>query len=65
MPKRKININTASKEELMSLRMMGDTRAEYLVENRPYRNWDDVKEKVPSFSDQMIDDLKKSGATLD
>ncbi|NLP03160.1 MAG: hypothetical protein GX089_11740 [Fibrobacter sp.] len=65
MPKRKININTASKEELMSLRMMGDTRAEYLVENRPYRNWDDVKEKVPSFSDQMIDDLKRSGATLD
>lgn len=47
MPKRKININTASKEELMSLRMMGDTRAEYLVENRPYRNWDDVKRRYP------------------
>ena len=48
----------------MNLRMMGDTRAEYLLKNRPYKSWEDVKDKVPSFSDQMIEDLKKSGATI-
>ncbi len=64
MASKKVNINSASKEELMNLRMMGDTRAEYLLKNRPYKSWEDVKDKVPSFSDQMIEDLKKSGATI-
>lgn len=65
MAEKKLNINTASIEELESLPMVGDTRAQYLVENRPYKDWDDVRLKVPSFSETMINDLKKGGATVE
>ena len=65
MAKAKININTADVDELKHLRMMGDVRAKYLMENRPFHDWDEVRNKVPSISDQMIDDMKKSGAILE
>ncbi len=59
----KINLNTASKEELSHLRMVGETRARFIMENRPYKNWEDL-DKVPGLSQGMIDDMKKSGAII-
>jgi DNA uptake protein ComE-like DNA-binding protein len=59
-----INLNTASAEELARLPMVGPTRANDVVRNRPYRNWEDL-EKIPGISKGMIDDLKSGGARID
>lgn len=64
MSGKRINLNNASKEELSSLPMMGETRAQYVIERRPYKDWDDFKNKVPSISETMLDDLKKGGAEV-
>lgn len=59
-----VNLNKASYDELKQLSMVSDTRAKDIIDNRPYKSWDELKEKCPSVSDGMIDDIKKSGATL-
>ncbi|MDA8156186.1 MAG: helix-hairpin-helix domain-containing protein [Actinomycetota bacterium] len=62
-----LNINSASQSELASLQMVGATRARDLVsyrqKNGPFENWNSLK-KVPGFSNQLIQELKSSGATL-
>lgn len=62
-----INLNTASMEELSHLRMVGRNRAQDIInyrnEHGPFRSWDDL-DNVPGFSKGMIEDIKKSGATL-
>lgn len=63
--KNRVNLNTASFEELSHLRMMGEVRAKNVIDHRPYHDWNEVKEKNASISDRMIDDLKKSGATIE
>ncbi len=63
--KDKVNLNTASFEELTHLRMMGEVRAKNVIDHRPYHDWNEVKEKNASISDRMIDDLKQSGAIID
>lgn len=62
--KNKIDLNTASFEELTHLRMMGQTRAQNIIDHRPYHDWNEVKEKNPGISDGMINDLKQSGASV-
>lgn len=64
MAEKKVNLNKASLEELETLRMVGDTRAQFVIDHRPYKDWDDLKSKVPGLSDQMVNDMKNSGATL-
>lgn len=47
----KTNINTASKEQLVSLPEIGDKTAEKIIQNRPFTNGDDlVNKKVISSS---------------
>jgi DNA uptake protein ComE-like DNA-binding protein len=60
---RRVNLNTASKEELADLPMVGPKRADDLIRSRPFRSWEDVA-KVPGFDLGMIDDLKSGGAEL-
>jgi DNA uptake protein ComE-like DNA-binding protein len=60
---RKVNLNTASFEELAGLPMVGPERAQELINHRPFQDWSDV-DKVPGFSKGMIDDLKSGGATI-
>lgn len=41
--KEKININTATEEELMSLDGIGKVKANIIIENRPYQSIHDLK----------------------
>ncbi|NLD99733.1 MAG: helix-hairpin-helix domain-containing protein [Fibrobacter sp.] len=59
-----IDINTADFETLSKLPMVGDKRAQFILDHRPFNSWEDMKAKVPGFSEGMISDLKNSNATL-
>lgn len=56
-----ININTASKEELDSLKGIGAARAEaitkYRSENGPFQSVDDLK-NIPNFPDNLVGKLR-------
>jgi DNA uptake protein ComE-like DNA-binding protein len=60
---RRVNLNSASKEELADLPMVGPKRADDLIRARPFQSWEDVA-KVEGFDLGMIDDLKSGGAEL-
>jgi DNA uptake protein ComE-like DNA-binding protein len=45
--------------------MVGDTRAHFIIDHRPYKNWDEFRNKVPGISEGMINDIRKSGGEID
>jgi DNA uptake protein ComE-like DNA-binding protein len=63
MAQKKININTASKEELTSLPKLSDERAQTLIEERPFDSWDEVDE-LPGFDERLVQDIQKGGGYL-
>lgn len=63
MAQKKININTASKEELASLSKIGDERAQTLLEERPFDSWEEIDE-LPGFDEGLVQDLQKGGGYL-
>ncbi len=63
MAQKKVNINTASKEELASLPKIDDERAQTLVEERPFDSWDEIDE-LPGFDERLVQDIQKGGAYL-
>jgi competence protein ComEA len=58
-----IDLNRASEQELDGVGGLGHERAQRIVQNRPFRSWDDLK-RVEGFSDTLVDDLRQAGATL-
>lgn len=58
-----VDLNKASAEELDRIGGLGHDRVERLIENRPFRSWDDVK-RVEGFGEKLTEDLKDAGATL-
>jgi competence protein ComEA len=62
-----INLNSASLEELSQLSMVGKTRAQDIInfrnEHGPFKSWEDL-DQVPGISKGMIEDIKRSGASL-
>lgn len=54
----KINLNTADINDLQRVSGLGHTRAQYIFEHRPYKDWEDVK-KVPGFNDELINTMKR------
>ncbi|HEX3020675.1 MAG TPA: helix-hairpin-helix domain-containing protein [Chitinispirillaceae bacterium] len=58
-----IDLNNADFETIAKLPMVGEKRAHFIVDNRPYQSWDDLR-KVPGLSDGMVEDLRNSNATL-
>jgi len=62
-----INLNTAGLEELSQLSMVGKTRSQDIInfrnEHGPFKSWEDL-DHVPGFSKGMIEDIKRSGASL-
>jgi hypothetical protein len=63
MAQKKININTASKDELTALPKISDERAQTLVEERPFSSWDEIDE-LPGFDERLVQDLQKGGGYL-
>ena len=63
MAQKKININTASKEELASLPKISDERAQVLIDERPFDSWEEIDE-LPGFDDRLVQDIQKSGGYL-
>ena len=63
MAQKKVNINTASKEELASLPKISDERAQMLIDERPFDSWEEIDE-LPGFDERLVQDIQKSGAYL-
>lgn len=53
----KVNLNSASVDELSRIPGIGKEHAKDIVNYRPFRSWDDLK-KVPGFSDTMVQDIR-------
>ena len=63
MAQKKININTASKEELTSLPRIGDDRAQTLIDERPFNSWAEI-DALPGFDERLVQDIQNSGGYL-
>jgi DNA uptake protein ComE-like DNA-binding protein len=60
---RTVDLNTASEEELADLPQVGRDRARAIIQNRPFRNWDEVA-RISGFGQRMIHHLKSGGARI-
>lgn len=58
-----VDLNSASPEELDRIGGLGHERVQRIIQNRPFRSWDDLK-RVEGFGDKLVEDLKNAGATL-
>ena len=52
-----VNINTASKEELMSLKGIGEAKAQAIIDARPFKMPEDIK-NVKGISDKIYERIK-------
>ena len=58
-----VDLNSASAEELDRVGGLGKDRVQRIIENRPFRSWDDLR-GVEGFGGTLVDDLKNAGANL-
>lgn len=58
-----IDLNSASEQDLERVGGLGRERAQRIVENRPFRSWEDVK-RIEGFSDKLVEDLRSAGASI-
>lgn len=54
----KVNLNTATKEQLKSLPTIGDTKANAIIENRPYSSVYDLN-KIENIGEGTINSIKE------
>lgn len=54
-PGEKVDINTASKEDLMKLPGVGEKKAERIISNRPYSSIEDLKTKKIGVGDKTLE----------
>jgi DNA uptake protein ComE-like DNA-binding protein len=58
-----ITLNVASRDELASVPLIGEERADDLVKARPFASWEEV-EKLPGFDRSLVEALRRCGAQL-
>lgn len=58
------DLNSIDESDLRKMPMVGEVRAQRILENRPFENWDDLKYKVPGISNRMVQDLREGGAFI-
>ncbi|HWI57625.1 MAG TPA: helix-hairpin-helix domain-containing protein [Bacillota bacterium] len=58
-----IDLNTASEQDLARIPWLGRERARELLQHRPFTHMDDVR-RVPGFTEDIIDQLVRGGATV-
>lgn len=63
MAVKQIDINTASREELAEHPLIGEQRAQTLVEQRPFYDWSEI-DSLPGFSPTLVDEIQQQGAYL-
>ena len=52
-----VNINTASKEELMSLKGIGEAKAQAIIDARPFKMPEDIK-NIKGIGDKIYEGIK-------
>ena len=56
--KTKVDINKADKEALMSIKGIGDKKANMIIDNRPYKSiWE--MSKIDGISEDFINDIRE------
>jgi DNA uptake protein ComE-like DNA-binding protein len=63
MATKRLDINTASIDELTQLPMIDEERAQTLVKQRPFHDWLEIDE-LPGFNPRLVEDLQQEGAYL-
>lgn len=58
-----IDLNTAGEKDLAGIPWIGAERARELIRHRPFHRMDDVR-RVPGFTEDIIDELVRGGATV-
>jgi DNA uptake protein ComE-like DNA-binding protein len=58
-----IDLNTASFDEIASIPVVGEDRAQMLISRRPFKSWEEIT-RVPGFSKGMVENLKDSAVIL-
>jgi DNA uptake protein ComE-like DNA-binding protein len=58
-----LDLNTATEEEISSVPLIGQSRAKTLVEHRPFRSMDEVK-NVPGMFQEQLTALIQAGAVV-
>lgn len=58
-----VDLNSATPEELDRIGGLGRDRVQRIVQNRPFRSWEDI-ENVEGFGRKLVEDLRNAGATL-
>jgi len=59
----RVDINTASKEELTQLSAIDEDRLETLLQQRPFHDWSEIDE-LPGFSSRLVEEIQQEGAYL-
>jgi uncharacterized protein (TIGR02284 family) len=63
MPAVKIDLNSATQQELEKMPGIGPQRARLLLRRRPFSGFDDLK-RVPGLNDRIIADMRQKGAAI-
>jgi DNA uptake protein ComE-like DNA-binding protein len=61
---RAFDLNSINESDLRKMPMIGEVRAQRILENRPFEDWDDLKYKVPGISNRMVQDLREGGVFI-
>jgi DNA uptake protein ComE-like DNA-binding protein len=58
-----VDLNTASEQQLEQVGGLGRERARRIIQARPLKSWDDLK-NIEGFSGKLVSDLRQAGARI-